>query len=157
MSKITEVVKAWVDGTLGGSGADLGAVDEDIVVLNSHQIDLRGDDGTDPILHSQVYFNADSWATDIKSSVENGVTDVNVVDPESDTTYVQLHAAAGEVIVTMRVAGEASNFSLAGQQMIETFDVLHQAGTGPILRSPDQTQYRLIVANDGTLSTEPVV
>lgn len=29
-------------------------------------------------------------------------------------------------------------------------------GTGPVIESPDETKYRIIVANDGTLSTEVV-
>lgn len=65
--------------------------------------------------------------------------------------------------LSLKTNGQASfqNISLSGPQHTAYGDLLWDAeivpGIGPVLVAPDFSHHRLVVANDGTLSTEPVV
>lgn len=69
------------------------------------------------------------------------------------------------VVFTDEVSGEIAAFGYGdiGFHYVTIFDLLHvrnadceiiNIGKGVVIKSPDGTRYRIIVANDGTLSTE---
>ena len=155
----------WAPGG-GGGGADLGAVDEDIVVLNSHVADFQGDIGSDAATRTSIGWRDDNYGLCVTGPEGDATsTDLYVQRPGVRNQYVNISTYYGghRPSVQFRMLDGAGPSTLnarlyiVGEATIETDDVRHTASHGPILVAPDASLHRLIVANDGTLSTEPVV
>lgn len=154
-------------------GPDLGAVDEDIVVLNEHAVKLRGASfGDDAGSTADLAFSTDFYGAVVEQPLAAGATTLGAVAPgaEANGDSALLIASAGYVALGLRVTlpGGGSVLSFLEMerarqdaeaelsQISVDANLLFKDGSGPILIAPNNVEYRLIVANDGTLSTEPV-
>lgn len=92
------------------------------------------------------------------------ITDVVGVLPASTTLAGSVELATDAETITgtdteraVTPAGFAAGFAagLAAAVLVMT-DTTYVAGDGPIIRSPNDTKYRILVSNAGVLSTEAV-
>lgn len=156
MSKLTDLLKAWSGGPLGGGGADFSAVDEDIVLLNSHDVEFQGD-GEDPIQSVKVGWDSDRWGLVVEGTVENETTELYVVEPGDTTTCIRLAAQASGPSLLFASNGTGFTIQQVGPALLHiSADLQFVADRGVVLSSPDNSTHRVVVANDGTLSTEPM-
>lgn len=165
MSKVTDMLKAWTGGTLGGGGGsvDLSAVNQDIVVVDDHALEMRS--AVDADASARLVCDADAFYGFVARNIPaSGSTRFVVASPEDDTHYVSFTAGPGGVNVVLHVGSNNLSFTLTNSGPVQVAgdvaflgDILFNSGKGPILIAPDLSRHRLIVANDGSLSTEPVV
>lgn len=144
-------------GPVGG-GTDLSAVNEDIVLLNDHVIQFRMASG-DPVADRHSIGWSDSVAplaiTGTPAQNSSSVALIHPIDPDRYVVVAAYDYAS--LILFANGAGESAQIRLAGDSLFWVPDMLHNPGRGPILRAPNASLHRLIVANDGSLSTEAVV
>jgi hypothetical protein len=141
----------------GGSGADLSAVDQDIVVENNHVVDVQSSTiGSDAGAHATIGWDDNNYGVAVVGSAENASTDLYVQTPDG-LQYIDLYAGNGSASIGMHAGGGANaSLQVTVANTIDTFDVRHQSDRGPVLKAPDGSYHRIVVANDGTLSTVPV-
>jgi hypothetical protein len=153
----------WAPGGGGGS-VDLSAINQDINVLNGHKIDLRSADypDSDTEAHATIGWSDDTFGITVRGE-PFAPTDLYVVDPQDSGRHVHLSAQAG-VSPTIQIQDGANGFILSHNALggmtlnadLWTLDTRHTVGHGPIIRAPGGDFFRIIVANDGSLSTELV-
>jgi hypothetical protein len=155
----------WAPGGGGGGGADLSAVDEDITVLNNHKINLIA--GTNPLFVVSIENEFDRLT--ITGSEDDESTTVRVRDPLNPAdNYLAITVEDGETSLSLVQANERDGGVHLGSGSVSvqpdkpntimtgcSFEFL--SGGTVVLQASDNSQHRLIVAPDGSLSTEPVV
>lgn len=147
----------------GGGAVDLSEVDQDITLLNSHQLELQGDP-EDSGARASLTFNGSFYGAVVQSPVATGESDLYVLNPgETEFSFeagnhARLLAADGSAGVVLTANGNGQSIRNNGEGRLEmTGDMEYAGNKGPVLVAPDASLHRLKVANDGTLSTEPVV
>lgn len=141
-----------------GGGVDLSAVDEDIVVVNDHVLRLTGD-VEDAAAGTTVGWDTDGkYALRYRGAATNSETSVFYQAPDADS-YLQALATESSVGIAFHVdgVGGAGNLDYDATNGLYFSDDVRFLGGAPVLAAPDNSLHRLLVANDGTLSTEPVV
>lgn len=161
MSKITDMLKAWTAGTLGG-GADLNAVDEDITVVNEHGLVLTADT-EDPSHGVTMSWSPSSYSLDVVGTADADETTLYVRNPNVPGSFCGIDVNGPIYAVKWwdnndHSAGLKLNVTRPqGGLLMVTGDLTFGATQGVVLTAPDASLHRLKVANDGSLSTEPVV
>jgi hypothetical protein len=142
-----------------GGSVDLSAVDQDVVVVNDHLLRLTGDVEDTAAGVTLGWDTAGAYALRYVGAVPNGETDVRFEAPGEPDTYLQVSVSPSSIGLLFHVAGVggAGNLEYDATNGLFISDDVAFAGAGPVLSAPDNSKHRLIVANDGTLSTEPVV
>lgn len=150
---------ADLEAGLGGGGADLSNVDQDINVLNEHPVNLAGDLGADADGSASLRWDEDLlYGIVVESTLGNGETDIYVVKPGDLDTWARLTSSGSGSMLVLRHGGQQAQLqamTLDGGGAFDAPSIVFGSGLGPVLHAPDGSFHRIVVANDGTLSTVP--
>lgn len=152
-----------------GGGADLSAVDEDIVVINEHAVRMQADVGLDPNAQGSVRFDPNNYGVVVEGAPDYAFADLYVQAETNPNRYLNLSVGAdpsSPVLTFSRGPGLAVSIRNTAPGMLHvrdtnmSFETRVDSGNdpgafGPILEASDNSLHRLVVAPDGTLSTVP--
>ena len=145
---------AWEAASGGGS---LDPAD-DITLTGNAAVDFQGDIGADSGAHTRIRWDDTNYGLAVVGPDAQQYTDFYVESPLDPAKNIDLSVSdAASYIQLQHGAGVYARMTLiANRRLLCDTEIELGTGQGVIMQSPDTSLHRLLVADDGTLSTEPV-